>query len=113
MYFTAKVQSFYSASTDITNDLDTKDIPIAFWDLGVLGVFEGNRPILRVGDPELIKLILVRDFHVFRDRSHGATINHPLLELSIGLALGDQWQRIRHIVTPTFTARKMKLMYPL
>ncbi|CAG2118343.1 unnamed protein product, partial [Medioppia subpectinata] len=32
------------------------------------GVFNGNKPILTVAEPEIIKSILVKDFHLFADR---------------------------------------------
>ena len=32
---------------------------------------------------------------------------------SVGSASGNQWRRQRHVINPTFTAAKMKMMTPL
>ncbi|XP_076338999.1 cytochrome P450 3A24-like [Tachypleus tridentatus] len=34
----------------------------------IYGKFEGTNPVLVVGDPDLIKLLTVKDFHAFIDR---------------------------------------------
>ena len=83
----------------ITNDFD-------------LRIYNGLKPSLVVGDPELIKDILVKDFHNFTDRRKGTNI-HPILRQHLVLAEGEQWKRVRGIVSPSFSSGKMKRMYPL
>ncbi|GFS83241.1 cytochrome P450 3A11 [Nephila pilipes] len=34
----------------------------------IYGYFEGNRPLLAISDPELLRQILVKDFYVFPER---------------------------------------------
>ncbi|CAG2117969.1 unnamed protein product, partial [Medioppia subpectinata] len=49
----------------------------------IYGVFEGNKPILRIGDPELVKQIMVKDFHVYQTRRAGSNARHPVADLII------------------------------
>lgn len=65
-----------------------------------------------VGELELIKNILVKDFHVFPQRRIPTT-SHPVMKNNVSNIVGDDWKRVRSITSPTFTSSKMKLMYPL
>ncbi|CAG2180197.1 unnamed protein product, partial [Oppiella nova] len=72
----------------------------------IYGTYILGRPRLTVAVPELIKQILVTDFHAFRNRS--------TKEGASSLATtDDNWRRVRAIVSPTFTSGKMRRMYPL
>ncbi|CAG2183407.1 unnamed protein product, partial [Oppiella nova] len=76
-------------------------------------IFEGNRPILTVADPELIKNILVTDFHVFNDREGNPLFNskaHPILGQNLEAMAGDEWRRVRTVLSPTFSASRMRKM---
>ena len=78
----------------------------------VFAICLGAKPSLVVADPDLLKLILIKDFPNFRDRYivqfPGAPFNKNVFH-----SQGDSWKRIRNILTPTFSAGKMKLMVPL
>lgn len=65
-----------------------------------------------VGEPELIKTILVKDFNIFPQRRSTNT-SHPIMKKNLANIVGDDWKRVRSITSPTFTSSKMKLMYPL
>ena len=78
----------------------------------ISSIFNGNKPILVVAEPELIKTICVKDFHIFTDRNRNRRL-HPILSRHLVAESGDDWKRIRSIVTPTFTSGKMKKMYPM
>lgn len=71
-----------------------------------------DNPVLVVGDPELIKTILVKDFNVFPQR-RGNDTTHPIMKKNLANIVGDDWKRVRSITSPTFTSNKMRLMYPL
>ena len=73
--------------------------------------YNGLKPYLVVGEPELIKDIMVKDFHNFTDRQKSRII-HPILRQHLVNAEGEQWKRVRAIVSPTFSSGKMKAMYP-
>ena len=65
-----------------------------------------------MGVPELIKQILVKDFHVFSDRKD-RKLNHKILKRNLLISTGDDWKRLRSILSPTFSSGKMKKMYSI
>ncbi|CAG2170837.1 unnamed protein product [Oppiella nova] len=79
----------------------------------IYGIFEGNRPVLQVGDPELIKQILVKDFDKFVDRRADLKAKHPIIDRLMANTRGDDWRQIRATVSPSFSSAKMRKMYPL
>uniref|UniRef100_A0A1L8E4N4 Putative cytochrome n=1 Tax=Nyssomyia neivai TaxID=330878 RepID=A0A1L8E4N4_9DIPT len=88
---------------DIYEYLKKKDI------LG--GVFFFVRPIVVPIDLDLIKEILVKDFSAFPDR--GIYVNErddPLSGTLIALP-GQRWKNLRIKLTPTYTAKKLKMMH--
>ena len=74
---------------------------------------DNANPTLEIGDPELIKLILVKDFNAFHNRRSGRKIKHDIISKNLFDAEDQFWKRIRTLVTPTFTSGKMKKMYSL
>lgn len=68
-----------------------------------------------VGDPDLLKHILVKDFDHFVDRMdlHLSHEKDKLLSEMLSLKKGDEWRHLRPIMSPTFTSGKMKGMFPL
>ncbi|CAG2109757.1 unnamed protein product [Medioppia subpectinata] len=76
------------------------------------GVYDFGKPVLRVSDPVLIKQILVKDFHKFRNRIAKPSTS-PVLSVTMASARDGQWKRIRAIASPAFTSAKLKHMYPL
>ena len=78
----------------------------------VFAVCLGGRPSLVVADPELLKQILIKNFPNFRNRFFFQFPDAPLNK-NVVHSQGDNWKRIRNILTPTFSAGKMKLMVPL
>ncbi|CAG2108246.1 unnamed protein product, partial [Medioppia subpectinata] len=80
----------------------------------IYGIFEGNKPLLQVAEPELIKQILVKDSHIFTDRKTvSRSKQHPIVGKMLGELQGEDWKRVRSITTPVFTSGKMRRMYPL
>ena len=66
---------------------------------------------LIVGDPELIKQIMVKDFSIFTNRRPVKT-THPIMSKFLSSLIGEEWKRVRSIITPTFTSSKMKKLFP-
>lgn len=63
-----------------------------------------------VRDPELIRLIMVRDFDHFVDRPmlrfrQRTSVSNMLISLQ-----GAHWKSVRATLTPTFTSGKIKAM---
>lgn len=78
----------------------------------VYGVILGTEPILTVNDPELVKQIFVKDFHLFVNRRSMNTF-HELVNNGQFFAEDSAWKRVRTITGPTFTTSKLKKMLPL
>lgn len=72
-----------------------------------------SNPILMVNDPELIRVVLVKEFARFRDR--GLYFNDKVDPLTSNLFFlpGEKWRKLRSKLTPTFTSGKLKQIYPL
>lgn len=69
-------------------------------------------PRLIVIDLELVKNILIKDFHNFTDRGVFHADNDPLSNHLFSLE-GEKWKNLRHKLSVTFTSGRMKLMYPI
>uniref|UniRef100_W5NJU7 Thromboxane-A synthase n=1 Tax=Lepisosteus oculatus TaxID=7918 RepID=W5NJU7_LEPOC len=78
----------------------------------VCGYYLGRRPIIVISEPDMIKQILVKDFTNFPNRMHLRLSTKPISE-SILFLRDERWKRVRSILTPTFSAAKMKEMVPL
>ena len=72
----------------------------------------GRMPTLVIADSEVLKIILVKQFDSFTSRSDSAKAPPPI-DSSLFAATGEQWKRIRGILSPSFTSGKMKQMVPL
>ncbi|CAM4923275.1 unnamed protein product [Rotaria socialis] len=73
-------------------------------------IYDGSKPGIIVGDPDLIKQIMVKDFHIFTNRRPVKT-THPIMSKFLSSLVGEEWKRVRSIVTPTFTSSKMKNLF--
>ncbi|XP_076330777.1 cytochrome P450 3A18-like [Tachypleus tridentatus] len=62
-----------------------------------------------VAEPELIKLITVKDFHVFSDR-RVFEMGDPILDKMLTIQTGEEWRQTRSLISPTFGSGKMKKM---
>ncbi len=60
-------------------------------------LYEGQRPILVVAEPELIKDIYIKDFSSFVDRGL-PSFGHPMFDRSLLNVEGEQWKQTRVIV---------------
>ncbi|EZA57476.1 Cytochrome P450 9e2 [Ooceraea biroi] len=83
-------------------------------DAKYVGFFDGMNPIVMIRDPELIKSIGVKNFDVFPD--HRAFIdetNDPLFGKNLFSLRGDRWRDVRSLLSPAFTASKMRSMFKL
>ncbi|KDR14000.1 Cytochrome P450 6k1 [Zootermopsis nevadensis] len=77
------------------------------------GIYVFGRPAIVLRDPELIKIILVKDFNIFYDRLvHSNTKTDPLSN-NLFLLKGPAWKYLRFKMTPLFTPFRVKQMSPL
>lgn len=73
------------------------------------------KPRLVVGDPELLKAVLVRDFDHFADRRtvRFTTEQDAIFNEILTMTTGDHWKGIRSVLSPSFTSGRLKNMFPL
>lgn len=78
------------------------------------GAYEGRNPKLVIMDPELIRLVMVKDFNSFNFRTHMEFSSADRLrDKNILNMRGDEWKAVRSIMTPSFTSGKLKQMLSL
>ncbi|GIY16199.1 cytochrome P450 3A41 [Caerostris extrusa] len=75
----------------------------------VVGSFEGSNPAVMVAEPDLLRDILVKDFHVFPYRRIMET-GDPIADNMVSIMTGEDWKRVRTIITPAFTSKRMRQM---
>ena len=75
----------------------------------VFSLCTGRKASIVIADPEILKQIMVRDFHYFTNRfsDFPNTWQRGLLFLHDG-----EWRKVRSVLTPTFPSGKLKMMIP-
>ncbi|XP_042907512.2 cytochrome P450 3A9 [Parasteatoda tepidariorum] len=73
----------------------------------IYGYYDGNNPALMIAEPELLRDIYVKDFQSFLDHTDFGT-GEELLEKMLIIVGGEDWKRIRMVVSPTFSTGKLK-----
>ncbi|XP_072397509.1 cytochrome P450 9e2-like [Diabrotica undecimpunctata] len=79
-----------------------------------LGIYQFTTPVLFIKDLDLVKQIGIKDFDHFMD--HRSVINEdsdPLVAKNLFSITGQKWKDLRAVLTPSFTASKLKTMYHL
>ncbi|GFQ82466.1 cytochrome P450 3A11 [Trichonephila clavata] len=77
----------------------------------VIGSFEFSTPTVTVADPDILRDIFVKDFHIFSYR-RDFTSGDPIGDKTLPNLMGEDWKRIRTIVTPAFTSKRMRQSVP-
>lgn len=81
------------------------------------GVYEFSRPILVIWGPEMLKHFFVKDFDHFSDRrDFKINSSHQRDRMAMEMVArknGEEWKKMRSIISPTFTSGKIKSMFPL
>lgn len=80
----------------------------------IYGLFEGTRPMYVVSDVDFLQEVYIKQFGSFHSRRL-PFIMKPILGQKAHLlaAHGNTWRRQRHVINPTFSVAKLKLMSPL
>ncbi|XP_067659545.1 cytochrome P450 3A29-like [Haliotis asinina] len=76
----------------------------------VYGLYIGGIPMITVADPDILKEILIKDFQTFMDRLGFNDLNDYPLITNVFNAQGATWKRLRKIISPTFSAGKLRKM---
>ncbi|XP_019217431.1 thromboxane-A synthase isoform X1 [Oreochromis niloticus] len=77
----------------------------------VCGYYLGRRPIVIIADPDMLRQLMVKDFSSFPNRMAFRFATKPMTDCLLMLR-NEQWKRVRSILTPSFSAAKLKEMVP-
>uniref|UniRef100_A0A669ENH7 Thromboxane-A synthase n=1 Tax=Oreochromis niloticus TaxID=8128 RepID=A0A669ENH7_ORENI len=78
----------------------------------VCGYYLGRTPVVVVADPEMLRQVMVKDFSSFPNRRTFVFAKKPVSDCLLQLK-NERWKRVRSVLTPSFSAAKMKEMVPL
>ncbi|XP_069672115.1 probable cytochrome P450 6a13 isoform X2 [Periplaneta americana] len=76
-----------------------------------VGIFHLHIPTLVIRDPELIKMLLIKDFSSFHDRGINFVEEVDPLTANLFMLSGIKWENLRRKLVPVFTSGKMKMMF--
>ncbi|XP_026740676.1 cytochrome P450 6B5-like [Trichoplusia ni] len=91
----------------------TRKLCAKFPNAPLIGAYYGTEPSLIVQDPELIKLITTKDFHIFNGREVSEHTHKEMLTRNLFFTYGDRWKALRQNLSPIFSSSKMKSMFSL
>lgn len=94
-------KSPYDNYLDIYNSPEFKDEPF-------FGIFMFHKPALMIKDPELVKKIMVTDFHSFGNRHAGSDVHDPIGYYQLFMAKYPVWKILRSKISPFFSSAKLK-----
>ncbi|XP_077547569.1 thromboxane-A synthase-like [Haemaphysalis longicornis] len=78
----------------------------------IVGFYNGARPFLLINDLDILKKVLIEDFHNFSNRGTVIGVGYvPELENRMLInATGNRWKELRSILSPAFSPNKLSLM---
>ncbi|XP_046466984.1 probable cytochrome P450 6a14 [Neodiprion pinetum] len=77
----------------------------------IFGIFMFHQPVLVVADPNLIRVVLTKEFAHFHDRGIYCNEESDPLSGHLFSIAGSKWRFLRNKLSPVFTASKMKQMF--
>ncbi|XP_063833382.1 cytochrome P450 6B7-like [Ostrinia nubilalis] len=91
----------------------SQEICRAFPNEPYIGTFYGSDPALLVQDPDILKLVMTKDFYYFNSREVSKYTHNEVSTQNLFFTYGDRWKVMRQNMTPIFTTAKMKNMFYL
>ncbi|CAG2174563.1 unnamed protein product, partial [Oppiella nova] len=76
----------------------------------VYGTYTVSQKSLVVNEPDLLRDIMTKDFHIFPDRKHFHYGSSKIDKSLFFMPGGDGWKRQRSILSPVFTSGKLRAM---
>lgn len=78
------------------------------------GVYQFSKPALVLKDADLITELTTKHFDHFTDHQYMISEKfEPMWGKSLFIIKGQRWRTIRHIISPSFTSNKLKIMFGL
>ncbi|KAK3850882.1 hypothetical protein Pcinc_042438 [Petrolisthes cinctipes] len=79
------------------------------------GTYDKFKPVLMIGDPDIVKAVLIKDFDHFVDRRKAvfASKRDKIFSGILTVLTGEQWKGVRSLLSPIFTSGKMKGLFRL
>ncbi|CAH0714941.1 unnamed protein product, partial [Brenthis ino] len=78
-----------------------------------VGVYYGTDPALIVKDPNIIKLVMTKDFYYFNQREISGHLHKEVITQNMFFSGGDRWKILRQNMTALFSSAKLKAMFYL
>ncbi|CAO2630806.1 Cytochrome P450 3A25, partial [Lemmus lemmus] len=70
-------------------------------------LYDGRQPVLAITDPEIIKIVLVKEcYSVFTNRRTFGPVG--LMKEAITISEDGEWKRLQTLLSPIFTSGKLK-----
>lgn len=79
----------------------------------ICGIYIYFRTVAMATNLDLIKNILIRDFHIFPNRGRYFNEQDDPLSAHLINIENDEWRGLRHKLSPTFTSGKLKTMFEI
>lgn len=79
----------------------------------ICGIFIYFRTVAMATNLDLIRNILIRDFHIFPNRGRYFNERDDPLSAHLINIEDDEWRGLRHKLSPTFTSGKLKKMFDI
>lgn len=76
-----------------------------------IGIYLFFRPAILVRDSELVKNVLLNEFHHFHDRGVYCEPETDPMSATLFSLPGEKWKNLRKKLTPVFTSGKLKGMF--
>ena len=77
----------------------------------IAGIYIYIRRQAMIINLDLVKQILVKDFHIFTNRGNYSNEKDDPISANLVAIEDDAWRNLRHKITPTFTSGKLKFMF--
>ncbi|KAK8764327.1 hypothetical protein V5799_033063 [Amblyomma americanum] len=74
----------------------------------LFGSFEDGKPVLYVGDPDILKIIMVKDAALTQRKN--SKFDDPILDNLMINTEPEQWKKLRTATSPAFTTGKLRKM---